>query len=125
MRKSRFGYGIGSHEVIIESPNHCEQPPEAPIKQLVHMINAYRDRLNDLSGKSYVRYVQIFRNYGQVAGASLSHPHSQIIATPFVPAIVEKEQIASRRYYNENDHCVFCKLLKEELQTERFILDNG
>ena len=88
MSGTSFGKAIGHHEVIAESPNHDDHPSEANIAQLVHVINAYKDRLGDLARKPYVKYVQIFRNHGLEAGASLSHAHSQIIATPFVPTIV-------------------------------------
>ena len=79
---------IGHHEVIIESPKHDEHPADSSLPQLVLVANAYIDRLRELSAKPYVRYVSIFRNHGLEAGASLSHAHSQIIATPFIPGIL-------------------------------------
>src|SRR3989304_1153159 len=91
LKSENFGYAIGHHEVLVESPNHDEDPADAELPQLFHLINAYVDRLRELSAKPYVRYVQIFRNHGLEAGASLSHAHSQIIATPFVPTLVDKE----------------------------------
>ncbi len=124
MENSRFGHAVGYHEVLVESPNHSDQPTEAPLGQLVHMVNAYKDRLSDIAREPYVRYVQIFRNYGLKAGASLSHPHSQIISTPFVPAIVEGELAASKLYHDENGRCAFCDLIKKESETPRLILDN-
>ena len=85
LKSENFGNAIGAHEVIVESPNHDEDPADAELPQLELVIHAYIDRLKDLSAKPYVKYVSIFRNYGQEAGASLSHAHSQIIATPMVP----------------------------------------
>ena len=125
MKSNSFGYAVGYHEVLVESPNHADQPPDAPLGQLVHLVNAYKDRLGDIAREPYVRYVQVFRNYGLEAGASLSHPHSQIIATPFVPSILAEEQAASKRYHKEHGSCVFCDLIKKESQTSRSILDNG
>lgn len=119
-----FGFAMGHHEVLIESPNHNDHPANAPLSQLVHMINAYKDRLRELSTKPYVKYLQIFRNHGLEAGASLSHAHSQIIATPFVPKIVTDEMAASKAYWNQNKRCVFCDLIKKEAKTLRFIADN-
>ena len=86
---------IGHHEVIVESPNHDEDPANAELSQLELVIKAYIDRLKELSAKPYVKYVSIFRNYGLEAGASLSHAHSQIIATPMVPTTIREEQKAS------------------------------
>ncbi len=122
---SSFGCAVGHHEVLVESPNHSHQPPDAPLPQLVHVVNAYKDRLAELAAKPYVRYVQIFRNYGLDAGASLSHPHSQIIATPFIPATVSEEMAASGNYHKEHGTCIFCDLIRQEKKTQRHILENA
>lgn len=119
-----FGHAVGHHEVLIESPNHDEQPSNATLSQLVNLVNAYKDRLREMSQKPYVRFVQIFRNYGLEAGASLSHAHSQIIATPFVPSIVSEEMAASKNYFSQNGTCIFCDLVKREFGKQRQILDS-
>ncbi len=125
MKSGSFGYAIGHHEVLVESPIHNDHPSDAPLPQLKNVINAYKDRLSDLSKKPYVQYVQIFRNYGLEAGASLSHAHSQMVATPFIPTIIKHELEASKKYYVQNNSCVFCDLIKQETQTSRFIVDNA
>jgi UDPglucose--hexose-1-phosphate uridylyltransferase len=122
---SSLGNAIGEHEVLTESPNHDEGIAEAELPQLELLIKAYINRLAEFSSKPYVKYVQIFRNYGQEAGASLSHPHSQIIATPFVPAIIQQEQDASKTYYEQNRKCFFCDLYEKEAKGSRAILENG
>jgi len=119
-----FGYAVGHHEVIIESPNHSDHPSNAEIPQLIHLVNAYKDRLIELSKKPYVKSVQIFRNHGPEAGASLSHTHSQIIAMPFTPKVLNEEMAASKTYYKRHKRCVFCDLIKRETQTPRYITDN-
>lgn len=123
MQRDDFGYAVGHHEVIIESPNHNEQIADAELPQLMHLLNAYVDRLNDLASKPYVRYVSIFRNHGLEAGASLSHAHSQLIATPFVPTIIEKEMAASRDLWRQNDKCIYCDIIQREIKGPRLILD--
>jgi UDPglucose--hexose-1-phosphate uridylyltransferase len=125
MKSDNFGFAIGHHEVLVESPRHDEDPAAAELQQLVHVINAYVDRLRELSAKPYVKYVSIFRNHGLEAGASLSHAHSQIIATPFVPTIVEKEIAASQNFWNEHEKCVFCDIMERESKSPRLVLDNG
>ncbi|MFB3888145.1 MAG: galactose-1-phosphate uridylyltransferase [Candidatus Bathyarchaeia archaeon] len=122
MQSDSFGYAVGHHEVLVESPNHTDHPSDAPLPQLVHVINAYKDRLSELSSKPYVKYVQIFRNHGLQAGASLSHAHSQIIATPFIPRTVSEELAAAKRRWNEHKRCVFCQLIEEESRTPRLIM---
>jgi UDPglucose--hexose-1-phosphate uridylyltransferase len=124
MKSSDLVVAVGHHEVLIESPVHDGHPANAKISQLVHVINAYVDRLRELSSKPYVKYVSIFRNHGLEAGASLSHAHSQIIATPFIPRIVEEELEASRKFWKQNKKCVFCDILEKELDGPRLILEN-
>jgi UDPglucose--hexose-1-phosphate uridylyltransferase len=122
--KGRLSPAVGHHEVLIESPMHDEHPSDAEIPQLIHVVNAYIDRLRVLSEKPYVKYVSIFRNHGLEAGASLSHAHSQIIATPSIPRILEEELVASRKFHKKHGKCVFCHILKEETHGPRFIFEN-
>jgi UDPglucose--hexose-1-phosphate uridylyltransferase len=119
-----FGYAIGYHEVLIESPNHNDHPSNADLAQIVLMINAYKDRLEDLSKKARVEYVQIFRNHGLEAGASQSHAHSQIIATPFTPTNVCQELAASKKYWDTHKQCLICDIIKSEAETPRYVIDN-
>jgi UDPglucose--hexose-1-phosphate uridylyltransferase len=125
MKNENLVAAVGHHEVLVESPNHDEGPANAPISQLVHVINGYMDRLRELSVKPYVQYVSIFRNHGLEAGASLSHAHSQIIATPFVPKTVKEEMDASKKLWRQNKKCVFCDILKRERDGPRFVLENS
>ena len=121
MKADDFGYAVGHHEVLVESPNHDEHPADAELPQLVHVVNGCIDRLRALSEEPYVKYVSIFRNHGQEAGASLTHAHSQIIAMPFVPTVVAGEIEASRNFWNEHGKCAFCELLKREANSPRLI----
>jgi UDPglucose--hexose-1-phosphate uridylyltransferase len=120
-----FGYAIGYHEVLVETPNHNENLADVELSQMERVINAYIERFRVLSGKSYVKYVSIFRNYGLEAGASLVHAHSQIIATPMVPAIVAEEQQAAQAYQQAHGRCVFCDIAQREIITQRGIYQNS
>jgi len=119
------GNAIGHHEVIVESPNHDETPADAQLPQLELVIHAYVDRLRELSAKPYVKYVSIFRNYGQQAGASLSHAHSQIIATPIVPTVIQEGMDASKAFFGKQGKCVFCDIIEQESRGPRLISDNS
>jgi len=120
-----FARAVGHHEVIIESPFHDEHPGAARVSQLVHVINAYLDRLTDLSGNSYVKHVSIFRNHGREAGASLSHAHTQLIATSFIPRVLEEELEASKSFWTQNRECLLCDVLAKEKEGPRFIWENS
>ncbi len=115
---------IGHHEVIVESPNHTEDPANAELSQLELVIHAYIERLQELSTKPYVKYVSIFRNHGLEAGASLSHAHSQIIATPMVPTTIREEQKAGKTIYEDNDKCIYCDIINAEKKGPRLISEN-
>jgi len=125
MKSSDLAAAVGHHEVLVESPIHDEDPANARISQLRHVINGYIDRLRELSAKPYVQYVSIFRNHGLEAGASLSHAHSQIIATPFIPKTVKEEMEASKKFWKQNKKCVFCDIIEKEQSGPRFILENS
>jgi len=125
MKSNDLVVAVGHHEVLVESPVHDEHPANAKISQLVHVINGYIDRLREFSAKPYVKYVSIFRNHDLEAGASLSHAHSQIIATPFIPSVVEEEMEASRKFWKQNRKCAFCDILEKELDGPRLILENA
>lgn len=115
---------IGAHEVIVESPRHDEHPGVAGLKQLSLVVDAYLERLKALSAKPYVKYVSIFRNHGLEAGASLSHAHSQIIATPFVPRTIKEEMEASNRFWRKKHKCALCDILERERKSPRFVWEN-
>ena len=58
----------------------------------------------------------IFKNYGDAAGASLEHSHSQLIALPIVPVLVREELIGSTRYYRDKERCIFCHIIRQEIE---------
>ncbi|MEQ9713955.1 MAG: DUF4931 domain-containing protein [Candidatus Asgardarchaeum sp.] len=112
--------GIGDHEVIIESPDHHEQIQVMSDDQVKLVFRAYRDRFRDLTSYDFVKFVSIFRNYGKKAGASLSHPHSQIIATPIVPVSFFQE---IKRLNFDGKRCKYDEIIEHERKSERFILE--
>ena len=61
-----------------------------------------------------LRYVLIFKNHGAQAGATLEHSHTQLIATPIIPRILQEELDGSRRYYELKERCVFCDIVQQE-----------
>lgn len=118
------GKAVGHHEVLVESPNHVGHPGAASITQLTHVVSGYVDRLKELASEPYVKYVSIFRNHGLEAGASLSHAHSQIMATPIVPTTVREELKMGRAFYEAHGSCAFCDILRRERSGPRFIWEN-
>ncbi|MGB9712605.1 MAG: galactose-1-phosphate uridylyltransferase [Dissulfurimicrobium sp.] len=107
--------GIGAHEVIIDTPNHDETIPRMSEFQVKQILFAYRDRMLDLARDIRFQYIIIFKNFGKAAGASLEHSHSQLIALPIVPQLIQEEVMGSLRYYEYKERCVFCDIIHQEL----------
>lgn len=111
--------GIGAHEVIIETPDHKMALADLPIAMVSDVIRAYRSRTLDLVKDQRFRYAMIFKNHGEVAGASLEHSHSQLIATPIVPKRVTEELEGASTYFNFKERCIFCDIIRQELEDKR------
>ena len=109
--------GIGAHEVIIETPQHQTTLAQLPQKSVEDVFWAYRDRMLDLKNDKRFRYVLIFKNHGEAAGASVEHPHSQLIALPIVPRRVREEVDNCWHYYDEKERCIFCDIIRQERDT--------
>jgi UDPglucose--hexose-1-phosphate uridylyltransferase len=106
--------GIGAHEIIIETPVHNDELHKRSQDGVVYLLDTYQKRLSDLMLDSRLAYAMIYKNMGQRAGATISHPHSQIIATPIVPKRVREEIEGSKEYFNYKMRCVFCDIIREE-----------
>jgi UDPglucose--hexose-1-phosphate uridylyltransferase len=113
--------GVGTHEVLVESPRHNEHLGLGRLEQTHLVVQAYLDRLHALSRW---QYVCIFRNHRKAAGASLSHAHSQIIATPMVPTLIADELNACVTHLKESDGCMYCRIIEAERHGPRFIYEN-
>ncbi len=117
--------GVGAHEVIIESPQHADDLPTLPADHIVDVLSTYAQRTCDLHRDERFRYTIVFRNYKAEAGASLSHPHSQLIALPFIPELMKEKLDSAREHYQRKERCIFCDLLEQELElSDRIIYRN-
>lgn len=114
--------GIGAHEVIIETPDHMGSLSTLPQQQVTDYLFAIRDRVLDLKRDFRLHYILVFKNHGELAGASLEHPHSQLIALPIVPKRVQEELDGSLRYFNFRERCIFCDIIQQELRTQTRIV---
>lgn len=108
--------GVGAHEVVIETTDHNLHLADQSLEHLELVIRAYQQRLNDLMGDPRFRYVLIFKNYGVTAGASLAHPHTQLIATPITPRTISMELDSAREHYLRKERCLFCDIIRQELK---------
>ncbi len=117
--------GIGAHEIVIETKQHIANMADLSEEQIVKVITCYIDRITDLEKDQRFKYVLAFKNYGWTAGGGrVRHSRSQLIATPVNPKRVKEELVGARQYHEYHERCIFCDLIKQELQTnERVVLD--
>jgi UDPglucose--hexose-1-phosphate uridylyltransferase len=116
--------GVGSHEVII-TRDHKITPFQSSLKETELLFNAYKERYLALKNRKCVRYVSIFYNHGKESGASISHPHSQLIAIPMIPQDVKKSLVGSEKYYSNHKKCVHCVMLEwEMIDKKRIVFEN-
>jgi UDPglucose--hexose-1-phosphate uridylyltransferase len=107
--------GIGAHEVIIETPHHEQTLGTLPEKRIEDVLWAFRDRILDLKQDKRFKYILIFKNHGEAAGASLEHSHSQLIALPILPKQVVEELEGAKEYYRYKERCIFCDIIRQEM----------
>ncbi|SHE56303.1 UDPglucose--hexose-1-phosphate uridylyltransferase [Marinitoga hydrogenitolerans DSM 16785] len=117
--------GYGYHEVIIETPNHNTTIAYMNDFEVEEIIWAYLQRFNEIKKDKKIKYVQIFKNYGPNAGASLPHPHSQLIATPIIPIFIEEELKGSKAFYNIKKECIFCSIINQEKKENVRIIEEN
>lgn len=108
----------GRQEVIIDTPYHHQGLAHMPVAQVDAVLQTYLARYHTLRQVEPSLYPFVFRNHGARAGASIPHPHSQVIATHFAPPRIEREEAAARSRYDETGRCAYCEMIEEELEAE-------
>jgi UDPglucose--hexose-1-phosphate uridylyltransferase len=114
---------VGADEIIIETPEHDRKLEDLSDDQVLLVMEAWRQRIEDLKRDLRFKYVSVYKNYGPLAGQEGSHAHSQVTATTFVPRRILYELRASREWYAEKERCVFCDIVKQEERQAKRIVD--
>lgn len=116
--------GKGFHEVII-TRDHTKHLPLLPKDKAREVFMAYRERYIALKDEECVKYISIFHNHGREAGATLTHPHSQLVAIPILPSDIRRSLSGSNLFYRKHGKCVHCTMLDFERQEKtRIIFEN-
>ncbi len=116
--------GYGYHEVLI-TRDHDKHFALLSTEELTEVVRAYQERFIDLKNSDCVKYISIFHNHGIGAGASLTHPHSQITAIPVIPADVHRSLRGSNLYFRRHSETVHNKMVDFELnQGERVVFES-
>ncbi len=115
----------GNHEVLIDTYRHNGNFYNMNQIEYENMLIMYIDRYREFIEDENTEYVSIFKNFMRKAGASLSHPHSQIISLPLIPPDLENELEIGKKYYLENNRCLYMDLIKEEIENKDRVIHNG
>ncbi|MBC7261034.1 MAG: galactose-1-phosphate uridylyltransferase, partial [Chloroflexi bacterium] len=115
----------GLCRVICFSPRHDLTLAEMPVEHIRNVVDVWIEQYTELGALSFINYVQIFENKGEMMGASNPHPHGQIWANESLPNEVFKENVAQEDYFREAGHCLLCDyLMLERMQKARIVLEN-
>ncbi len=116
--------GVGFHEVVIYR-DHIKHPAFFSYEELETMILGYEKRYLALSRGDCAKYVLIYHNHGPEAGASVFHPHSQIVALPVIPPDVSRSIEGSGEYFKKHGRCVHCDMIAWEKKAKtRVVFEN-
>jgi UDPglucose--hexose-1-phosphate uridylyltransferase len=109
----------GTHEVFVYTRDHDGGIHLLDDEDAARFMHALEHRLRDHAANPDIRYTQVIINHGRVAGASLAHPHAQILGLPFVPGGILDEERAFARFAGG---CVICTTIEAELAADERVV---
>ena len=113
--------GVGHHDLVI-TRSHNANFAHLDKHSAFLVFKAFQERYLMLAKDSCLAYVSIFHNWGPKAGASVYHPHYQIVAIPVVPPDVEHSLLGAARYFHKHKKCVHCAMIEYEKKTGRRVI---
>ncbi|MEK9135408.1 MAG: galactose-1-phosphate uridylyltransferase [Patescibacteria group bacterium] len=116
--------GVGFAEVVV-TKDHSKSMAQFSIPEIRQVLDVYHERYLDLMNEKFVNYVSIFHNHGKTAGATISHPHSQIITHPIIDPDLNRSLAGSAEYWRKHKKCVHCVMLDfDKKDGQRIIFEN-
>ena len=118
--------GIGAHEVVIETPLHGAGMDELETEAVARIFLAFKRRVLDLKKDIRLRYIHVFKGHGRITGATVPHPHSQIVALPVIPAQVREQLTQAEAHFKARERCIFCDIIFNEIkERKRLLVENS
>ena len=112
---------VGFHEIVI-THDHKKHLAQFSVEQVKEILDVYQERYLNLMPKRFVNHISIFHNHGQEAGASVAHPHSQIITSPLVDIDLQNPLLRSKHYLKKHKKCIYCQMNKWERKIKKRIV---
>jgi len=113
--------GVGHHDLVV-TRDHDRNFAALSQNQAGQVVQIFRDRYLMLLNDPCLAYISIFHNWGPAAGATVYHPHYQLIALPVVPPDVEHSLRGSLNYFKKHGRCVHCDMVAYELREKKRIV---
>lgn len=114
---------VGAHEIVVETPQHGVTLPRLPVEQVAKVAEICRDRILDLKCDRRFRYVSLFKDQAPVNETAKGHSHSQILASPVMPQLVQNELRWSRFHFQRKERCLYCDIIQQEIRQDRRVVD--
>lgn len=116
----------GICRVVCFSPDHSLTLPQMAEPDVRKVVDVWAEQYREIGARSYINYVQIFENKGQMMGCSNPHPHGQIWSNETIPQLPALEQRSQARYLQKHGTCLLCDYVRaEEVRQTRIVCDNA
>ena len=117
--------GKGIHEVVVDTSNHDEEIYDFTDEHMTDVLRVLKSRFEEIKKDDFIKYVQIFKNNGRNAGASIPHSHWQIMGVPYIPQKQEEILKNIKIYKEKKGECLICAIQKKEsIEKTRIIMEN-
>jgi len=126
-RDGMFEYinGVGAHEILIDSPEHNKDIVELDAHFIELWLRTLIKRIEDLKNDKRLIHLSIFKNFGQNAGATQEHPHTQLLALPIIPRNELDFLEKNLKYYKRHGRGKLQDIIENEINTkERIVGEN-
>ncbi|MBI3114348.1 MAG: DUF4921 family protein, partial [Candidatus Harrisonbacteria bacterium] len=126
MRQGPYSYieGIGHHDLVI-TRSHTKNFASLSLSEAVSLLELIQRMYRRFANDGCSRYVSAFANWGSMAGASVYHPHYQLLALPIVPPDVAHSLEGSKSYFTKHHACVHCDMLRFEHEAGTRIIEEN
>ncbi len=112
----------GACEVVCYTSKHEGTFAELPFSQVQKLTKVWQERFIELAARPEVEYIFMFENKGDVIGVTLSHPHGQIYAYPFIPPTAQIQLDAEKTHFTKTGRTLHEDWLADEVADGRRIV---
>ncbi len=116
--------GVGWHDIVV-TRDHNKNFAEIDLPLAVEIFSLFQKYHREAAEDKCHQYVVPFFNWGAAAGASLWHPHYQMLALPAVPARVVHSLAGAKRYFENNHRCVRCDVIRFERRAKERVIEEN